>query len=211
MMKRMLFVMMGLSFACMTQAQFLRFGLTGGVSSSSVRVSDIITTDDNSAEYHIDSFNPAVGFHFGGFARVQISKFFLQPQLLFSSTGGEVRIRDVKIDTAFFRTQRFNRVDIPVLAGYKLGFLRLEAGPVATFTLSRKNDLFDWAGYKEDFNKASIGYQAGLGVDLFKKITLDLRYEGSLSKLGKGVTIGDKTYPLDSRTSQWMVSLGLFL
>jgi hypothetical protein len=174
-------------------------------------VSDVITLDDNSAEYLIDSFNPAVGFHFGGFTRLTVKKFFFQPQLMFSSSGGEVRIKDVKIDTTFFRNQRFNRIDIPLLAGYKSGFLRLEAGPVATFTLSRKNDLFDWAGYNEDFNKATIGYQAGLGLDLFKKLSLDLRYEGSLSKLGKGVTIGNKTYPLDSRTSQWILSLGFFL
>ncbi|MGB9746755.1 MAG: porin family protein [Bacteroidales bacterium] len=210
-MKKILLITVGLSFAFLSSAQFLRFGLTGGVSSSSVQVSDIVTTDDNTAEYHINTFNPTVGFHFGGFARITVSKFFLQPQVLFSSTGGEVKIREVKFDTTFFRNQRFNRVDIPVLAGYKLGFLRLEAGPVATFTLSRKNDLFDWAGYKEDFNAASIGYQAGLGVDLLKKITIDLKYEGSLSKLGKGVTIGERTYPLDSRTNQWIVSLGLFL
>jgi opacity protein-like surface antigen len=52
------------------------------------------------------------------------------------------------------------------------------------------------------------GYRAGLGIDLFKKLTLDARYEGNLSSLGSSVTIGDAEFNTDMRTSQFLISLG---
>ena len=38
--------------------------------------------------------------------------------------------------------------------------------------------------YEEKFNGATWGYQVGVGLDIFKKITIDVKYEGNLSKLG---------------------------
>jgi len=209
--KILIAALMLLGLAYYSNAQFLRFGIKGGISSSTVKVNDVVKLTDGSAEYKLKTYNPSVGFQFGVFARIKVFNLFLQPEVLFANSGGEVKIREVNADSSFIRSQHFNRISIPVMVGTKVGPIRLEAGPAFSFTLSQKNDLFDMQGYKEDFKKATIGYQAGLGFDLFKKVTFDLKYEGSLSKLGSGVTIGGTTYPYDTRTSQWIASIGIFL
>jgi hypothetical protein len=42
------------------------------------------------------------------------------------------------------------------------------------------------------------------------KISLDVRYEGSLSKLGDSFTVGGQDFNLDARPSQWVFSLGFW-
>lgn len=209
-MKKMLWVLFILLLASSSlQAQLLRFGIRGGVSFSSIKPDQLLKVNN------IDSFaltgkNAMVGFHIGLFARVTIAKFFIEPELLFATSGGEVQVKQVLSGTTSMKSQRFNKISIPVLAGLKLGPARIEAGPVASFMLSSKSNLFDASSYKEDFKKATIGYQAGVGFDLLKTIAVDLKYEGNLSRLGNGVTIGGQSYPFDSRVSQIILSLGLF-
>jgi len=49
-----------------------------------------------------------------------------------------------------------------------------------------------------------------VGFDLFKKLTFDARYGGSLAKkFGDAVTIDGQTFTLDSREHTFMLSLGL--
>lgn len=198
----LLLIMNGLS------AQFLQIGLQGGINSSSLRVNEIVDLSAGS-KYRMETFNPSLGFQGGLFARVKLWKIFLQPALQFSSTGGQVKVSDLINNTSVIRNQTFNMVNIPVLAGIKSGPLRIQAGPVASFLLSEKSDLLAVADYSADFRKATVGYQAGIGFDILKKITLDFCYEGSLSKLGDGIKVGSTTYPFDSRTSQWIVNLGI--
>ena len=60
------------------------------------------------------------------------------------------------------------------------------------------------------YKGAVFGYQAGLGIDLFKKLTLDVRYAGSLGeKFGDAITIGGQNFQLDYGQSSFLVSLGI--
>jgi len=56
-----------------------------------------------------------------------------------------------------------------------------------------------------------LGWVLRAGVDLGKRIALDLKYEGNFSKLGNGVVIGGNTYKFDSRNRQWIFGIGIFL
>jgi hypothetical protein len=191
------------------QAQFLKFGICAGLSSSSVRFNDVTNIVSGSTSYNIVASNALVGFHFGLFSRIKILNIFIQPELLFTSSGGQVKIQEAgKPDV--LKDQKFNKIDIPVLAGLKFGPARIEAGPVASFMLSQKSNFLDATAYTADFKKATIGYQAGVGLDFFKTITVDLKYEGSLSRLGSGITVGGNSYPFSSRNSQLILSVGLF-
>ena len=105
--------------------------------------------------------------------------------------------------------QNINRIDIPVLVGFKLKILKLEAGPVASFIISNNSDLKTITEYDMQWNKATIGYQAGIGLDV-GKIALDVKYEGNLSKLGTGINIGNTTTSFDTRLNQIIVSIGFF-
>jgi hypothetical protein len=192
------------------RAQFLKFGLCAGLSSSSVHFSDVNNVVNGSTSYKIVASNASVGFHFGLFGRIKIANLFVQPELLFTSSGGQVKVTDLTANTSVVKDQKFNKIDIPVLAGLKFGPARIEAGPVASFMLSQKANFLDAAAYKADFKKATIGYQAGVGLDILKTLTLDLKYEGRLSKIGNGINVGGTAYPFDSRNSQLILSLGLF-
>ena len=60
------------------------------------------------------------------------------------------------------------------------------------------------------YRNATIGYQAGVGFDLFKRLTFDAMYGGSLAKkFGDAVTIDGQTFTLDSSEPTFMLSLGL--
>ena len=98
------------------------------------------------------------------------------------------------------------------MLGYKAGPLRLQAGPVGTIMLSSDPalDMFETIDVEEEFNGATWGYQVGIGFDLFKKLTLDIKYEGNLSKLADGVNIGDQDFSFDSRNNQLVASIGFF-
>ncbi len=161
-----------------------------------------------------------VGFHAGIFTRFKIAGIFLQPEIYYSNTNASIDISTIgSIDDA---TEKMNSVakvnyhnlDIPILVGVKLGPFRINAGPVATFKLSNNvseasNEVKDAL---EDFSSATssatFGGQAGIGIDIVKKVTIDARYEFPLSKLGDSVTIGGETFNTDQRQSQFLVSLG---
>jgi hypothetical protein len=206
--KCLFFSLVLIMFTTAAEAQ-IKFGIKGGVSSSNIKVDDMVKVTAGTEEYKLETSNATVGFHFGVFTRVKFFNVFVQPELLFASSGGEIKITDIN-GVSTIREQKFNRIQIPVMVGAKFGPARIEAGPVANFMLSSKSDLFDTQSYSEDFKKATIGYQAGVGIDILKTLTVDLRYEGSLSKVASGVKIGGTNFPFDERNPQWVLSLGLF-
>ena len=66
-------------------------------------------------------------------------------------------------------------------------------------------EIIEGATYK----RATFGYQAGLGFDLFKRLTFDLRYEGNLNQFGDQIEIANQTFTLDDRTGALLVQVGL--
>ena len=58
----------------------------------------------------------------------------------------------------------------------------------------------------------TIGYQAGVGLDVLNFLTIDLRYEGSLKKYQNQIQnlVGTKTtVNLDDRPNAFLFSVGL--
>jgi len=108
------------------------------------------------------------------------------------------------------KNQTFKKIDLPVMAGVKFGPVRVGLGPVGSYMIQSESFLDDLQDDMEgEFNKVAFGYQAGIGVDVWK-LAVDLRYEGNLSKLGDGVTIGNYTAGFDTRNPQFLLSVGLF-
>lgn len=206
-MKKYFVVVIILLFPALSQAQFLKFGIRGGLNSSHLNLDKKLVVSPGTEEYVLEGLKDATyGFHAGVFMRIKVAMVSLQPELIFNSTGGEVRVTDIN-GVEDITTMKFNRVNVPVLVGLNVGPLRLHGGPVGTFTISSSSDLFN---YEDNLKAATFGYQAGIGIDLLKKITFDIRREGNLSKLGSGVTIGGQDFTLDTRNPQWIFSLGLF-
>ena len=201
-------------------AQFLRFGVKGGVSSSTVKIDKTtFSTIDDAETFVVEQGNSKMGLHFGLFGRIQVLGFYVQPELLFTQSKGEVVLTDITNSESplkSIRDQKFNKIDIPVMVGWKIGPARLGLGPVASIMLSEQDGLKDELAdatnesVESNFKNATFGYQVGAGLDIFKFATLDVKYEGNLSKLGEGVNIAGKPYTFDQRNPQWIFSLGIF-
>ncbi len=198
-------------------AQFFRYGLKGGVSSTSVKFDNAtweqVQTSSGAMNLLVEQGNAKLGFHLGVFGRIKIAGFWLQPELLFTQTQGEFVYNEVGTSLSSISSQKFNKFDIPIIAGWKFGPARIGLGPVASFMISESETFngFSVTNVQNDFNKATFGYQVGVGIDIFKFAMLDLKYEGNLSKFGNGVTIGGVERKFDQRNPQWILSLGIFL
>ncbi len=148
-----------------------------------------------------------VGFHGGLMLQVSFLGLFIQPEVLLTSVSNQVKISELgQVNLA---NQQFTRLDMPVLVGVRLGAARIGAGPVATIMLNSTSELKNFHAYEEKFNSATFGFQAGIGLDIAKFLALDLKYEGSLSKLGTGMVVGGVERPFDSRASQIILSVGI--
>lgn len=216
-MKRLFFIaLLIIPFGLVSNAQ-IKFGAKAGITSTSIKVNEVISISDQADldELIVKGENSRVGIQAGIFSRITIVNLYIQPELLFTSTGGDIEVTSFndgdKIETEI-REQKFRQIDFPIMLGYKFGPARIQAGPVGTIVLGSDPalDMFENVDVKEEFNGATWGYQVGVGLDIFKKITIDLKYEGNLSKLGDGVTVGGQTRSFDSRNSQLVASLGFF-
>lgn len=217
-MKKIIIVLLAVMTFNIANAQFLRFGFKAGVSSTNVKFDDIknIESSDGLKEYAIKQGDSKMGFHAGLYGRIQLMGLFVQPELLFTHSQGEVVLADVTASQMYTETQKFNKIDIPVIVGWKFGPARFGIGPVASFMLSENDGLKDKLSSissevtDNKFRKATFGYQVGVGLDILKKITLDVRYEGNLSKLGSGIKLGGEDYKFDQRNPQFIFSAGIF-
>ncbi len=182
----------------------LKFGIKAGASSTTVPTYNIQTGTGTS----ISALKTAAwGFHAGIFIRAGLGPVYLQPEAVFASNSYDYNVNSTVNQVL---TQKFNRLEIPVLVGLKLGPLRLNAGPSATVPIGTPKALVNDPNFNNLYRGTTFGYQAGVGVDIFNTLTLDARYGGSLSKkFGDAVNVGSTTFRLDDRQPSFIISIGV--
>lgn len=186
----------------------VKFGLKAGVSTTNVKMEDVKTLTSGETEYLVNAIKTAnYGFHAGAFVRISMLGFYIQPELLFASRTDEYKIEG-GVETEVVK-QQFNRLDLPLMLGAKLGPVRLNAGPSARLLINSPRDLIDNPDFKAMYNDLTFGYQAGIGVDIVKRITIDLRYEGSLQKYQTKIDAGGEKVTLDDRPNAFLLSVGI--
>lgn len=196
-MKKKLILLVALLTFSLTKltAQTFSFGLKGGINFSQLK------TDAGSfKDIYEQSTATKTGYVGGVFFRFG-DKVFIQPELLFSAKGGKINaLQTPGSPPAKTLDIDYSSIDVPVLLGFKVGPVRLNAGPVASFKVSQSidDDLKNYsANVGESFKNAAYGYQAGVGIDI-GAFSVDLRYEGSISEvsalsdLTKNVTASQK-------------------
>ena len=145
----------------------------------------------------------------GLFGRIGIGPVYVQPEVLWFKTSNLFAM-DVKTTTSNFLNiptgadvnlaLNAMNIQVPVLVGVKvldmsLITLRAQAGPTANFVIQSRpvvsyttgdgvenqlpDEYSDWVDTKD----IAWGLQAGLGVDVLKKITLDINYNFGLSRV----------------------------
>jgi hypothetical protein len=182
----------------------LNFGIMAGVSTTSVAMDNVPIPSSSYTIKDLKSSN--FGFHAGVFLRLGIKKLYVQPELLLSTRSTKYSI--MGLDTTSV-TQVFTRLNVPVMLGFKFGPIRLNAGPSFNFLINSPKDLIKGDEYKSINKSMTMGYQAGLGLDVLKKLTIDLRFEGSLKRYQNQIqtAAGDKI-ALDDRPNTFLLSFG---
>jgi opacity protein-like surface antigen len=189
----------------------IKFGIKAGVSTNSLTMDDVKQITSGTTNYTVQKLEEAkYGFHGGAFMRITLLSLYVQPELLFASKSSSYKVTNVTAGTAKDVVQSLNKLDIPVMVGLKFGPVRINAGPSGSLLIGSPKELIDNASIKSNYAKMSIGYQAGVGLDILKKLTIDLRYEGSLKKYQTQIenTAGTKIN-LDDRPNAFLFSLGL--
>lgn len=191
------------------QAQ-IKYGFKLGISTPDIKPADVTALRFKSGT---DSFSLKVndanyGFHVGGWVRLKLGAIYLQPEVLFNSSKVQYNLGKVKgaalMDS--LRSERLNNLDVPILLGFKLGSFRVNAGPVAHIHLSSNSELSSLADYKANFQSATWGYQAGIGLE-FGKMGLDLRYEGNFNKFGDHISFGGTNYAFGKEASRMTLAM----
>jgi len=190
----------------------LKFGLKAGVSTTSLSMATLKTVTSGTTTYTVDALTTAkYGFHGGAFLRLTVFGIYVQPEFLFSTRSNEYTVKNITDATpSVVVKQNFNKLDIPVMVGFKLGPLRLNAGPAASLLINTPKELISSPDFKNRYSRMTIGYQAGVGLDILKTLTFDVRYEGSLKKYQNQIENATGTkFNLDDRANAFLFSVGL--
>jgi hypothetical protein len=209
MMKKLLVIAFAVLIALPAFSQ-VKFGIKAGAETTSTPTYDFTTGTSNNTTI-AELKDAAWGFHGGLFARIKLGPIYLQPEVVFASNTFDYNVTENAIKEV--KSQTFNRLSIPVLIGFKLGPIRINAGPAASIQIGTPAALIDDPNFTQMYRGAVWGYQAGLGIDLFKKLTFDARFAGSLGDmLGDSVTIGSgsgaQTFNLDYGQTSFLLSVG---
>jgi hypothetical protein len=189
----------------------LNFGLKAGVSTTSLSMPTVKTITSGTTSFNVDALtNARYGFHGGAFLRLTFFGIYLQPEFLFTTRTNEYTVQNIQTSASTVVKQNFNKFDIPLMLGFKLGPLRINGDPTGSFLINTPKELITDPDFKNRYSKMTVGYQAGLGFDLLNFLTFDLRYEGSLKKYQNQIQNATGTnFNLDDRPNAFLFSFGI--
>lgn len=186
-MKKVLLLLVVMSFAMMANAQFdFCIGPKVGYQATELSVDKAVVESQ---------FNDNKTF--GAFARITIKKFFIQPELTYYKSG-EVFDLDLlgedfglsNLDIVPTVTINQSNMAMPIYLGWQfidVPFIKMRAcaGPVAYFTLGQKeykvgDETTVESGDSMSISDIVLGGSVGLGIDLWR-FTLDVNYSIGLS------------------------------
>jgi len=195
-MKKLMFIAVFLFSSIGLMAQEADFGIKGGFNYGAT--GDLERESATSDLKSIMDGQEKSGYHLGLFSRFQIVGVFVQPEIIFTRLNTEYENFDYKID----------KVDAPILLGVNvIGPLNIKAGPSFQYIIN--NELEDTTLKISDVEKdITVGYQVGAGINL-GRLGFDVRYEGAFTENNAfGATeTAEENFTIDSRPSQWILSL----
>lgn len=182
-------------------------------------------------------------FTIGLFGRFEIGGFYVQPEALWFKTSNaftlntnldnETVIGGISFPTGADMTFTLNamNIQVPVFVGYKLDIIgnllaiRAQVGPTLNFTIPQKTLVSQAVGTSQageidndtfDTKSIAFGLQGGLGIDVLKRITLDINYNFGISKMFGAEIINNSTWGqyVDTNnisnvhTNMFMVTIG---
>ena len=183
-------------------AQNASFGIKGGLNYGATGEYESFSDVSGDFTSSFEDGENKTGFHAGLFAQFEVLGIFIQPELMYTELNTEYSAFDYKL----------SKIDAPVLVGINiLGPLNIKAGPSFQYIVDNKIKGSDLK--IQDVEKdITVGYQLGAGLDL-GKLGFDVRHEGSFQdNFAEGGNIAaDSGFTIDSRPSQWILSVSYAL
>lgn len=202
---------------------WFQLGLRAGTNLSQLKTGNFVTDGQYQGsvlrENLKQSLNTRTGFVGGLWMRFGRT-IYLQPEVLYSGKGGSYTVQVIDANgnptgTPLEVKVKTENIDVPLLLGLRVGPLRVNAGPVASFMIGSNESIKDAitkytrGSINDTFNQAAWGYQLGGGIDI-GNFSLDVRYEDSISNV-RFVNIETPTGsdPFKQKSKNWQVTLGL--
>ncbi|MCK7531209.1 MAG: hypothetical protein MZV63_09285 [Marinilabiliales bacterium] len=91
-----------------------------------------------------DLENAQWGFQGGVFMRAAFGGFYIQPELLIATATNTLTLAGYELTDEPFNEvldQKFTKLNIPVMLGFKVAFLRIHAGPAASILFNEPKEL----------------------------------------------------------------------
>jgi hypothetical protein len=196
--------------AAPASAQNLKFGPRFGIASSGIEASSLnIKNGDDLDALRIQLQESSPEYQIGAFARVSLFGLYLQPEALITTSKASFAYEDLINGGTQQLTERRVNLEVPIMAGLKLGPFRVQGGPVYRMNLANSSELSQIDGLSRSFREAKVGLQAGVGLDLGKKIVVDLKYEGDLSGTRDELTIFGQTHEVSEHGGRLVGSVGI--
>lgn len=180
------------------------FGVKGGITTQKAKFS----RSGKHSVYDL-STSSNVGYHLGMISRFNLPLFHIQAEMLYNHTGYDITAIDRTSNGSWTKSKvKINTVELPVLAGLRLLWFRLQAGPQFNLVTETK---FSNRGNVNDveFTKSTMSFLFGLGFDI-GRINLDVRYNGQFKRAEQSVQFLNEVTGVNykSRTGSWTFSMG---
>ncbi len=169
-----------------TQAGIFQFGPRLGISRSEISLAD---------KNHTFQISPTTGYQAGVVTRINLPLVYIQPELVITQSGASYQFQGKE------ETLSYTKLELPIMVGMGfLGLARIQVGPHLGLLWRAKAGKQD---VRSDYENLSLGYQVGLGTDIWKLI-IDLKYEGGLTKFGSKLS----GISIDHKPSSLILSIG---
>ncbi len=165
------------------------FGPRVGVGASTTsNESVIVVLHQDALAYELDFIGNSISKTFGVYGERSFDFAFLQVAALHNSytSSFEVSLYGEKAQGAQVYYQKFQNIDISVLAGGKYKKFRLGAGPIFGKNVSTKSDFTALPGVEVKNSGINLGSQAAFGIDL-GVFNIDVRYIRMVKSVGNNL------------------------
>lgn len=195
-------------FSSPVRSQF-EVGIKAGLNSTDLASQGILVNQDDGTGIMLNFKDSEYGYQFGLYTRISALGIYLEPSFLFNSSKVNYTIEDPGsgLDDIIL-SETYNNLDIPIMLGIKFGPLRLQGGAVAHIFIDSASELVSLSGYEQNFKEGTYGWQAGIGLDLWK-FRLELNYEGNLENFGEHIVIDGQPYQFDNSASRLILNAGI--
>lgn len=183
-----------------------QLGIKGGIHTTRVSTEKLeIFNPGTFRPFELDVNEIRVGYQFGAYYRIYLDQFVIQPEVVLNTHSSRYTFQELGFQQALEENYQF--LDIPVMFGYDFGVLNLFAGPVGHIFMGSTSELKDLDGYKQNWEKLTWGWQAGLSFDIWR-LNLDLRYEGNFYRYGEHIEFFGNSYNFSNRPNRIITAVG---